>query len=195
MIKRLHPLRTHTSGAALSEFALILPALLLLIFGVLEIGYLAWQVQQGSVASKRAVRIAATRAIIVPGSIADCGPSQPVTAVAGTRCGDISDFSVWATCNGDGTGDAACGADIARIAQEVANFYPAVAPEDIQIEISGAGLGFVGMGRPVPLITVRFLNVQYDFIALGALADLAGIQMPDMSASAPGEDLSDGPGI
>ncbi len=194
MKKILRPLRTNTSGAALSEFALILPALLLLIFGVLEIGYLSWQFQQGSIASKRAVRIAATRALIVPGSIADCGPSQPVTSVAGTRCSEIADYSLWATCNGDGTGDAACGADIPRIAQEVAGFYPAVEPEDIQIEISGAGLGFVGMGRPVPLITVRFVNVQYNFIALGALADLAGIQMPDMSASAPGEDLSDGPG-
>lgn len=187
-------LRGDMSGASLAEFALILPAFLLLIFGVLEVGYLAWQFQQGSIASKRAVRIAATRAVIMPGSIPDCGPSQPETAVAGTRCSDIPDYSVWGICNGDGTGDAACGADIPRIAEEVASFYPAVDPESIQIEFSGAGLGFVGMGRPVPLITVRFLNVNYDFVALGALADIAGLEMPDMTASAPGEDIINGPG-
>lgn len=194
MRRRLRPVHSDASGSSLSEFALILPVLLVLVFGVLEIGFLAWQFQQGSIASKRAVRIAATRALIVPGSIADCGPSQPETSVAGTQCSVIADYSVWAVCNGDGTGDAACGPDVPRIAAEVAGFYPAVDPANIRIEISGAGLGFVGMGRPVPLITVRFVNVQYDFIALGALADLAGIQMPDMSASAPGEDLSDGPG-
>jgi hypothetical protein len=187
-------LRSDRRGTALAEFALILPALLLLLFGVMEIGYLAWQFQQGAIASKRAVRIAATRALIVPGSIKDCGPTQPVTAVPGTRCSTIPDYSVWATCNGDGTGGAACGADIPRIAAEVADFYPAVEPENIQIIISGAGLGFVGMRRPVPLVTVRFVDVDYNFIALGGLADLTGLRMPDMSASATAEDLSNGPG-
>ena len=80
------------------------------------------------------------------------------------------------------------------MAQEVASFYPAVTPDNIVIEFSGAGLGFVGMGHPVPLITVRFVNVDFQFIFLGALADLAGIQMPEMSASATGEDLTNGPG-
>lgn len=191
---RIRSLRDNSQGASLAEFALILPVLLILIFGILEIGYFAWQIQQGTIASKRAIRIAATRSLLVPGAIPDCGPSQPSAAVAGTRCSDIPDFSVWAVCNGDGTGGAACGPDIPRIAQEVASFYPAVDPENIRIEISGAGLGFVGMGRPVPLVTVQFLNVDYEFIALGGLADLAGIRMPSMSASAAAEDLSNGPG-
>lgn len=183
-----------TGGSALAEFALILPILMLLIFSVLDIGYLAWQFQQGEIASKRAVRLAATRSLLVPGTIPDCGPSQPGTSVAGTHCADIPDYSVWATCHGDGSGDAACGTDVARVAQEIAGFYPAVSPDDIVIEFSGAGLGFVGMGHPVPLITVRFVNVEFQFVFLGGLADLAGIQMPEMSASAPGEDLINGPG-
>ncbi len=181
-------------GTALAEFALILPILMLFIFSILDIGFLAWQFQQGEIASKRAVRLAATRSLLLPGAVPDCGPAQPGTSVAGTRCSDIADYSVWATCRGDGSGDAACGPDVVRVAQEVASFYPAVSPADIVIQFSGAGLGFVGMGHPVPLITVRFVNVDYQFVMLGGLANLAGFQMPEMSASATGEDLANGPG-
>ena len=182
------------AATALAEFALILPVLMLLIFSILDIGFIAWQFQQGEIASKRAVRLAATRSLLVPGAIPDCGPAQPSTSVAGTRCSNIADYSVWATCRGDGSGDAACGADIVRVAQEISSFYPAANPDDIVIEFSGAGLGFVGMGHPVPLITVRFVNVDFQFVFLGTLANLAGIQMPEMSASATGEDLTNGPG-
>lgn len=186
--------RKRSDGTALAEFALILPILMLLIFSILDIGFLAWQFQQGEIASKRAVRLAATRSLLVPGAVPDCGPAQPGTSVAGTRCSDIADYSVWVTCMGDGSGDAACGPDVVRVAQEVANFYPAVNPENIVMEFSGAGLGFVGMGHPVPLITVRFVNVDYQFVMLGGLANLAGFEMPEMSASATGEDLTNGPG-
>ena len=179
-------------GASLPEFALILPVLSLLLFGMLEMGYLMWQFQQGSIASKKAVRIAATRTLITPGSIADCGPATPASAVAGTRCADVPDYSIWATCRGDGTGDAACGPDVARVGAEVVRFYPAVAPADIVIELSGGGMGFVGMGRPVPVVTVRFENVDFDFIVLGGLANLLPVQMPSMSASAAAEDLRNG---
>jgi hypothetical protein len=181
-------------GASLAEFAILLPLLLLFVFGALEIGYLMWQVQQGGVAAKKAVRIATTRALIAPGAIPDCGPATPATAIAGTKCSTIADYSLWATCRGDGTGSAACGPDIARVATEVRRFYPAVAQEDIVIEISGGGMGFVGLGRPVPVVTVRFENVQFEFITLGGLAGLANITMPSMSASAAAEDLQNGVG-
>lgn len=181
-----------TRGASLPEFALILPVLSLLLFGMLEMGYLMWQFQQGSIASKKAVRIAATRSLLVPGSIGDCGPMTPSSAIAGTRCSTIPDYSIWATCRGDGTGDAACGPDVARVAAEVGRFYPAVSASDIVIELSGGGMGFVGMGRPVPIVTVRFENVDFDFIVLGGLANLIPVRMPSMSASAAAEDLRNG---
>ena len=194
MIKTRKNLKSNVRGASLPEFALILPILSLLLFSMLEMGYLMWQFQQGSIASKKAVRIAATRTLVTPGAIPDCGPATPSSAVAGTRCSDIPDFSLWATCRGDGSGDAACGPDVARVGTEVGRFYPAVQPEDIVIELSGGGLGFVGMGRPVPVVTVSFENVEFDFIVLGVLADILPIQMPSMSASAAAEDLQNGGG-
>jgi hypothetical protein len=180
-------------GASLAEFAMILPILLLFIFGTLEIGYLMWQFQQGEIAAKRAVRIAATRSLLAPGSIPDCGPAQPGNAVAGTECASIADYSVWATCRGDGSGGGACGADLPAVAAEIARFYPRAEPGNIVIQFSGGGMGFVGLGHPVPVVTVRFEGVKFEWVVLGTLANLAAVDMPTMSASAAAEDLRNGP--
>lgn len=193
MISRPVDILRNRDGASLAEFALLLPVLLLFLFGTLETGYLMWQFQQGEIAAKRGVRIASTRALLMPGSIADCGPAQPGTAVAGTECATLNDYSVWATCRGDGSGGAACGADIPAVAAEIAAFYPLADPENIVIEFSGGGMGFVGLGHPVPLVTVRLENVNFDWIVVGALANLAAFDMPSMSASAAAEDLKNGP--
>ncbi len=190
---RFNPWRTRT-GASLAEFALILPLLMLLTFGMLETGFLLWQIQQGEIAAKRAVRLASTRALLAPGAFGDCGPSTPTNAQAGQECALLvgGDLSLWATCRGNGTGGAACGPDIAALVTEIGRFYPRAEPENIVIEFHGAGLGFQGLGHPVPLITVKFENVQYEWITLGALAGLTNITLPDMSASAAAEDLRNG---
>lgn len=192
MMRLLTKLRKSEKGASLAEFALLFPLFAILTFGVLEVGYLMWQFQQGAIASKRAVRIAATRDLLVPGSIEDCGvaTAQP----AGTPCSQVPGSDSWSiTCYGDGSGNAACGTDVTRVAEEIAAFYPLVTPNNIVIEISGAGLGFKGLGRPVPIITVRFVNVQFNFIVLRAFLGAGPVNMPALSASAPAEDLTNGP--
>src|SRR5262245_43853576 len=107
---------TDRTGAALAQFALVLPVFLLLIFGAIEGGMLMWQFQQGEIAAKRAVRIAVTRQLMATGSMGDCGPSVPATTPAGTLCAQVPDTSVWATCKGNGTGGSVCGPGVARVA-------------------------------------------------------------------------------
>ena len=193
-MRRATSLWRREEGASLAEFALITPILLLLTFGILDIGFLMWQFQQGTIASKRAVRIAATRELVTPGAFNDCGPSRAATAVAGTICSSLafSGSGVWATCKGDGSGDAGCGADVTRVAQEVAKFYPRVTPADITITLSDGGLGFQGLGHPVPIVTVQFENVDYDYLFIGGLAQLTSFEMPSMTASAAAEDMRNG---
>lgn len=185
--------RSDQTGASLAEFALLLPVLLMLTFGMMELGYLGYQVQQGSFAAKRAVRVAATRELITPGSVADCGPV--ITApTAGTPCGGtldtsnnrVSDTSVWVSCPEDDE----CGADIDRIVSEVASFYPRATSDHVEIELSGANLGFQGMGRPVPMVTVRFVAVPYNSIFFGNTS----FNLPDFASSMPAEDITNGPG-
>jgi TadE-like protein len=194
MITRLGNIWRPKHGASLAEFALILPGSMLLTFGVLEVGYLMWQVQQGEIAAKRAVRLAATRSLLDVGAIADCGPSTPVTAVAGQDCFMLTggDTSLWAQCRGDGSGSAACGPDVAVLAAEIGRFYPRAEPADILVQFHGSGLGFQGLGHPVPVITVKLENVEFEFLTLSALSGLVTFEMPDMSASATAEDLQNG---
>src|SRR5262249_30891239 len=101
-------------GVAMVQFALVLPVMLLLIFGAIEGGMLMWQFQQGEIASKRAVRLASTRTLMTAGAIGDCGPSTPASTPAGTLCSQVPDTNVWATCKGDGSSGGMCGPDIAR---------------------------------------------------------------------------------
>ena len=189
----LNTLARDKDGAVLAQFALILPVMLLLTFGAIEGGMLMWQFQQGEIASKRAVRLAATRALMTAGSVGDCGPSTPASTPAGTLCSQVPDTSVWATCKGDGSSGGMCGPDIARVALEISKFYPAVKPKDITIQISGGNLGFLGMGHPTPVVTVSFDKVNYKFAVLGGLGDIAARAMPKMTASAPAEDVFNGP--
>ena len=189
MIAALRQLRKDKRGASVAEFALILPILLGLTFGIIEVGILAWQLQLGSFASKKAVRIASTRSLVVPGSLPDCGVSANGFP-AGTVCSDIPGSSGWSvTCSASN-----CGPDFDRVVQEIVDIYPQAAPENIQIELQGAGLGFVGLGRPVPIITVSFVGLTYDFPVLSNVLGLGSVNLPVLSASAPAEDLTNGGG-
>ena len=54
----------------------------------------------------------------------------------------------------------------------------------------GAGLGFVGRGAPVPMVTVRLTGMTYDFIAIDDLLGFGAITMPGFDATLVGEDLN-----
>jgi len=54
------------------------------------------------------------------------------------------------------------------------------------------GLGLAGISgiRPTPTITLRLVDLNYEFMVLGALLGLPDIPMSGLSATATGEDLS-----
>jgi hypothetical protein len=74
--------------------------------------------------------------------------------------------------------------------------YPQLSSENVQVEYRPSIAGFAG--RPangsgaynlVPQVTVRIVNLQYNYIALGSLIGLAPFTLPVISASMSGEDL------
>lgn len=193
MMRSLIRLRKNKRGASLAEFALLFPAFAFLFFGALEVAFMMWQIQQGEIAVKRAVRIAATRAVM-DGSIDDCGPNNS-SAIPGTLCRDLPIQNNWGNClindiSNPGTPGSPCGADVARVATEIMRFYPKAAQGDVRFVFSGSGLGFEGLGKPVPIVTVQFENVPFSTIMLGVFGDF---NMATQSASAPAEDLTNGP--
>ncbi len=185
----LKRLKSNQSGATLVEFTLVLLIMLLMTFGIVEFGYAGYQWANAEAATQRGVRLAATRdAAII--NIPDCGAG--VTGVAlGQPCStDAGSYNWSASCNA-GAGGANCNAaTLALIVAEMQRSYPDIAAANVNVIFSGAGLGFQGLGRPVPIVTIELSGLTFDFVVLDALIGLPNqIAMPAFRASLPGEDL------
>ncbi|PWE18593.1 hypothetical protein DDZ18_03035 [Marinicauda salina] len=190
---RLFSFGRDRDGATLAEFAILLPVLALLTFAIIEFALVLWQHQQAQIAVSRALRLATTRALVDPADFTDCnGPNgSAATEQAGTSCSAVAGGGVWGpeTCTVSSPGycDPALLADMLA---EVQALFPEAEASNMVVELEGAGLGFVGFGRPVPMVKVRLTGIDYQFIAIGGLAGLGDLTLPDFEATAPAEDLS-----
>lgn len=183
-----------TRAAALVEFSFIAPLLFLITFGVVELGFFYFQYQALDAATRMGARIAATRGPAITG-MPDCGVA--VSTSPGNYCSATGVGTQWsATCTGTSlttTGGAvAAGCDAAilgRILQEMLLVYPSLQQSNIVVTFSGSNLGFVGKGRPVPLVTVQVTRVTASMPVLSAFG-IGTIPMPSFSTSLPAEDLA-----
>ncbi len=178
------------SGATLAEFTILLPVLLLIVFAVVELSSVMWQRQVAEFATSRALRIATTRALIPTGALPDCGVAT--AAQVGTLCSQVSGAEDWVlTCTPSSPN--ICDQQVLmRMLTEIRSIAPQVEATNLEVQVEGSGLGFVGRGHPVPLVTVRVTRLGYQFMALGPLLGLGDLVMRDISASAPAEDMRGG---
>lgn len=186
---RMRRLLRDTCGATVVETALVLPVLLVLTFGLLEFGLAIWRYNVAEKATADAARYLATHGpIVAPATVPECFVNDD--EIRGTPCSEVPGASAWSAVCGAGV---ACDAGVIDAAvTRMREIAPFVAPENVEIELSGSNLGYVGRGRPVPIITVRLVDLTYDFIALDGLLGLDGIVMPGFDASSVGEDLGEG---
>lgn len=187
---RLLKFRRNESGAALVEHTLVFMLLMLITFGLIEFGIVLYQYNSAEAATSVGARYVATRGPFVTG-VADCGVTT--SASSGTLCSTISGSNSWTiTCNASAP-SGGCQADaLNRLVTEMQRFAPNIEAQNVQVVFRGAGLGFVGRGSPVPLVTVRLTDMQYDFIALDDLLGFGALTMPGFDATIVGEDLNDG---
>lgn len=193
-MQKLRNFLKETAAATLVEFSFIAPLLFLITFGVIELGFLYFQYQALDAATRMGARIAATRGPAITG-MPDCGVA--VTTSPGNYCSSAGGGTQWsATCTGTAlttTGSAVatgCNAAImGRILQEMRLVYPSLTLNNIMVTFSGSNLGFVGKGRPVPIVTVRVTNVTASLPVLSAFG-INGWPMPSFATSLPGEDLA-----
>lgn len=192
-MRRRHEKFAHSeSGATLVEYTLVFAMLMVLTFGLVEFGLALYQYNAAEKATAIGSRFVATRGPVYVG-LQDCGvsTSQP----AGTMCSSVTGASGWTvTCN---AGSPASGCQAAVLNQLVARmqaFAPEIQAQNVQVVLRGAGLGFVGRGSPVPMVTVRLTGMTYNFIALDDLLGFGPITMPGFDATIVGEDMNQGPG-
>lgn len=199
-----------TSGTTLVELAIVIPTLLLLVLGTIEIGRLGYTAAMAQKATELAVRTAAVRPAVcadVPQTI------EPVIVDAsedpprfGTLCRGNN------ACAAPATPEAICtlaenNTSADEIWQTIAPLLPPTATRaNVQMRYTfDPDLGFLG-GPYTPIVTVELVDFEFRFITpLGDLADLAtggpaseiprAITFPNMSASLPAEDLDQGTGL
>lgn len=180
--------RRNRAGTVLIEHTLVFMLMMVLTFGLIEFGLVLYQYNAAETATSMGARYVATRGPVVA-NLNDCGVTT--SAGAGTRCSDVSGSTNWTvTCNAASPG-ADCQASVLNaLVAEMQRFAPNVEAQNVQVVLRGAGLGFVGRGAPVPMVTVRLTGMTYEFIAMDALLGFDDVTMPGFDATLVGEDLN-----
>jgi hypothetical protein len=180
--------RRSQSGAVLIEHTIVFMLLMVLTFGLIEFGLVLYQYNTAETATSAGARFIATRGPVITG-VSDCGVAT--SAAAGTRCSDVSGAAGWAlTCNASSPSGACQAAVLNELVAEMQRYSPNIEAQNVQVVLRGAGLGFVGRGAPVPLVTVRLTGMTYEFIAIDALLGLGPLSMPGFDAALVAEDLN-----
>ena len=191
-------------GTTMVELAVVLALFLLIFFGLLDFGSLAFHYVTAEKSMHLAARIAAVRPPACAGvpqtNTRGTVPAGTAAPKFGTNC------SAGATiCVNPGTISCSGSASNAT-ANEIWNRVSGVLPNDatianLQFSYSyNSNLGFLG-GPYVPVVTVQLQNLTFQFVTpLSALVGLAGatpqpglgsaIAFPPMSVSLPAEDLA-----
>ena len=180
--------RRNQSGAVLIEHTIVFMLLMVLTFGLIEFGLVLYQYNAAETATFAGARFVATRGPVITG-ISDCGVAT--SAVAGTRCASVGGSTGWSLICNAAAPAAGCQADVLNeLVAEMQRFYPNIEAQNVQVELRGAGLGFVGRGAPVPMVSVRLTGMTYEYIAIDSLLGFGNINMPGFDAALVGEDLN-----
>jgi len=174
MIRRL---RLDRSGASAAEFAMVLPLLILLLFGIIDGGRFLWENNKAEKATQVGARVAVVTDVLDDG-LADFTYVGEVVGGATLTQGDLIPASGLdqVTCNNSGC---TCGtrppcgtfqtAAFDLIVQRMRFMKPDIDANDVTVTYRGSGLGFAGdpNGMDVaPLVTVELTGVQFSPLVL-----------------------------
>jgi len=192
-MNRIVSLAKCTSAASAAEFALVLPVLLVFLFGIVDAGRFAWEYNKAEKATQAGARFVAVTDPIAPNL------TNYNFATGGLTPGDTIPSSAFGTLKCTSTGcvcsvapcPAGVGAQTGAWTQLVARMRqidPAIQATNVQVEYRGSGVGFAGDPNGmdiVPIVTVSLS--QMTFRPLTTL-NMAFVDMPDFHPSLTAED-------
>ncbi len=209
MLGLLGVLWRRSEGAAAIEFALVCIPLLLITIGIMEFAFALFQWNAAEKATQMGVRMAVVSTPVVAGlntftgtgggKIAGEEPPETFMATVGTPivCNDSGNLG---NCTGGIAGITSFDAPVhTRIVNRMRLIFPRIAASNVAVEYYFMGLGFVGRPcGPVPSVTVRLQNMNFDFIVIDSLLSLVAgggglgpsMAMPSFTATMTGEDLN-----
>lgn len=177
-------------GAAAAEMAVILMLLMILTFVIIDLGYAFWQWNNAEKATQFGSRLAAISTPLAPGlAHFDC---RSAATSAGEPCTAGGNSFGIVTCTGTGcTGDFGFSqVETDRLLARMQSIFPKIQAANLIVEYEDLLLAFDGRGRPVGSVTVRLVDMTFDFLIIDSLLGLDSISMPDFRTTLTTEDLS-----
>ena len=197
MIRRL--LRDAT-GASAAEFALVLPLLILLLFGIIDGGRWLWTYNRAAKATQMGVRFAVVAYPVPP------GVGDSYLGVGGLTQGDVIPASAFGkiTCTNSGcsctttpcpTIGTVTAANFTNIVNRMRRFMPEITAANVAVEYSSSGLGYTGNPNGPdlqPMVTVRLGGTGVTALQFRPIVSLmlGTVNMPRFTSTLTAEDLT-----
>ena len=198
MRKVLSPFTRDNKGSTAAEFGLVLPLLILLLLGVVDVGRLLYTWNEAEKATQMGARFAVVTNPIAgdlvshdftgdglsPGDTVSTAIFSHLECVNG-KCQNCSGSVCSNFTNGYGYNATA----FTNLVQQMASFFPAVKAANVQIDYDNAGLGYVSdpnAPNVAAFVTVRLKNLTFTpglFKLLGT-----SITLPDFKTTLTMED-------
>lgn len=187
------------SGASTAEFAIVLPLLLILLFGIIDGGRFMWEYNRAEKATQMGARFAAVTAPVASGitsadftGVTCSTPLLPGERVCASAMPEVTCDDSACSCSGcpaglPGTYD---GAAFTNIVTRIQRFEPDVNAGNVEVIYRGSGLGYAGdpTGPDVsPLVTVRLSGLQFTPITSLLFATM---NKPSFSTTLTAEDMA-----
>src|SRR5688572_14074660 len=154
MMKALSRLLKCDRAASAAEFTMVLPLLVLFIFGMIDVGHFMWLVNQGEKATQAGARVAIVTTPVSPGLVeADFagGTVEPGDLIPADALGELVCTSTACTCTGTCSAVSGTAVDAAAfnaIVARMQKFMPTVDATNVRVTYRGSGFGFAA-GPPV----------------------------------------------
>ena len=187
------------TAATAVEFALLLPLLLILLFGIIDAGRWMWALNQQEKAAQMGARMAVVTNAIAPGIASSYlgvdgltqGDLIPASSFGKVSCTNSGCSCATSPCPALGTADSTA---FNNLVAHMRNFLPELTAANVAVEYSASGLGFAGNPNGsdlVPLVTVKIGSpatpVQFNPITSFLLVTM---DMPTVTTTLTAEDLS-----